>query len=482
MLSSAMPTPATPKPKAAPSVQKRTQKVQKPDYDKHNAEVQALTEKIDSLRKRLDEVKAKINGVSNIKGTYGDKRQELRSKLGDIKKQREESRKGRDELFTQLNKLNESIKKKTGDLKAIKDKFGFRSSRDIDNRIQTLERELESGTLKLIEEKKAINEISNLRKSRKIFETFDARQEEIDKDRQAVEEIRKQLDATKPDGNLNSSWEEIKTELDAIEKDQNSEYSKLKSFYDERNKLQSEIDELFKTRKAKHEDFRKAKEEHYAAVREERIRRQEEEKQRREQWEEGKRQAAAERERELAEVPAFADEIQVCKNLIGFLQQYTTTSTPSSTASVATTTSNLRQVDNSIPEGATVLGRKSDRDEEGYFMGATKKNKKTKTQSKQATTFKFPLSIMEDFWKIKVDVPVQVSDTEKTIDAIKEKQAWFQENQDRVTAENKARAEAKIQALLAGKQQKDESDVDAVEDVNVAAPETAEGSVEPEES
>jgi len=324
-----------------------------------------------------------------------------------------------------------------------------------------LEGQLETGTLKLIEEKKAIAEISNLKKSRKIFESFDARQAEIDQDREAIEEIRKQLDANQPDKTLNSSWDDIKSELDIIEKNKSNEIAKVKSLHEERINLQKEIDDLYQARKQKIEVFRQNKEEYFASIQEERKRKQEEFKRRKEQEEIEKLQAAAERERELAEIPAFVEEIQVCTNLIHFLSQYSSNKTSVQATPSKVAARNVRAVENAIPEGAKVLVRKTDREEEDLFFSGKnnkkgKKNKPSNEQTKQPGVLKLPLSIMEEFWRIKVEVPVSTADADKTIEAIKEKKSWFEENQKKATAENQAKAEKKIQALLSSKATKTE--------------------------
>lgn len=56
-----------------------------------------------------------------------------------------------------------------------------------------LERKIESGSLKLVDEKKALADISASKRSRRAVEGFQAEQESIDADRARADELRKQL-------------------------------------------------------------------------------------------------------------------------------------------------------------------------------------------------------------------------------------------------------------------------------------------------
>lgn len=87
-----------------------------------------------------------------------------------------------------------------------------------------LNKQVESGSMKLVDERKALQEISSLRRVRKTVEAFQTEQDGIDADRAKLDELRKQLD----DPELKAAsdrYETIKTELDAIKKDSDTAVS-----------------------------------------------------------------------------------------------------------------------------------------------------------------------------------------------------------------------------------------------------------------
>lgn len=88
--------------------------------------------------------------------------------------------------------------------------------------------------MKLVEEKKALQEISNLRKTRKAVEGFAATQALIDADKAKIDEIRAGLDDPEAKA-ISDKFNNAKSELEGINK-VNDEASKGRdALYDERN-------------------------------------------------------------------------------------------------------------------------------------------------------------------------------------------------------------------------------------------------------
>lgn len=88
--------------------------------------------------------------------------------------------------------------------------------------------------MKLVDEKKALNEISTLKKTRKAVESFSTQQALIDADKAKIDEIRAGLDDPEARA-LSDKFTAAKAELDAIHK-VNDESSKGRdTLYEERN-------------------------------------------------------------------------------------------------------------------------------------------------------------------------------------------------------------------------------------------------------
>lgn len=174
-----------------------------------------------------------------------------------------------------------------------------------------------------------------------------------------------------------------------------------------------------------------------------------------------------EAELEAADFPAYADEINTCTTLIAFFEGVldpskkmsggVTVMTKESTTAVAA--SNLRQVDNSMPEGVVLLKKKDDRDEEDYYFSNKKKSGKgakgkgvsssdsTTTSNASSKSLKLDIVMMSQLAKLSIDIPSSTADVERVIGALAAKKSNYETNQATKTAENKKRALEKITAL-----------------------------------
>ncbi|CAG8647582.1 9881_t:CDS:2 [Acaulospora morrowiae] len=444
-----------------------TKYVSKPDDENYKKQLDEIKNTIDKLQEDLSVVIENIKNTSD-NASVSQKREELRSQLDRLRGKQAEIKKDRLKTHEQLKTMNDAILKKKRELKASKDKLQFRTVKEINNQILNLEKQVESGTLKIVDERRIISEITNLKKSKKIVEACETLQNTIDADQRSIDELKKTLD-DKDNKDINAEYEKVKMELDSINRDYDNDKEKRNELFEERKKLRDQITYQISTRKAIHEQHNKAKQEYRKKVDEDRRRRFELKQKQQEEYEEQKKSEKAAQKLADASIPAFQDKIIICEKLINYFQTHYGTGKPIQpiilTASVVD--DNIRQPDatSNVPEG-TILLKKSER-EEDYFFGGGKSKKKSKTikekKSNKANGIqKIPISIMEELGFLEIAVPLNASEVEKTISELEKSKAYFVENQDQVTKENIAKAMAEISALENKKsnQQNKEVDVD----------------------
>ena len=88
----------------------------------------------------------------------------------------------------------------------------------MDAQIARLEAQVEAGSMKLAEEKRALTEISTLRRSKRNVEALATQQAAIDADRAKADELRAGLDDPESKA-VSKRYDEIKNELDALQKE-----------------------------------------------------------------------------------------------------------------------------------------------------------------------------------------------------------------------------------------------------------------------
>ncbi|THH33615.1 hypothetical protein EUX98_g609 [Antrodiella citrinella] len=435
----------------------------KPDKAVYDAEQAKLKTDIDALQVQVSAIREKIGFAG--KGSVGnDKRTELRAQLEEIRGQQSNTKASRNTIFEQLKALQEGIQKKGKDLNAARSRIPFKTVQEVDDRIKQLEKQVESGNLKLVEEKRALAEISQCKRNRRVVEGFQTEQEAIDNDKAAADEIRQQLDDPEAKA-ASDKYEAIKAQLDELKKESDEAYASRSKLMDERTALQGQLDELYNQKRDSAQRFREANDRYWSKVHEEKAKRAERLRAQKLAEEDEKKKATVERLRDEAESPAFQVQIEDCQTLIDYFSGKVSAPALSSRSlsERAELTSvpklEIRKVE--AVEGMVVRKKKGEGEEEEYFTGRKGGKKGSKKGAKPTTpvdepssasgNLNIPLSTLTALLSLSIPPPTSSADVPRLIEDLSTKKAWFEANQARVTAENKARAEAEIRRILGTK-------------------------------
>ncbi|GAA5798609.1 hypothetical protein HPULCUR_004014 [Helicostylum pulchrum] len=418
----------------------------KPDEAAQTIRLEELNKKLDTLKKQQDTVKAKIEKLGKSDNT---RREELKGELDQIRDKQSEIKQGKKSVYDQLDALNDSIKKKVGNVKNFQTKVPFKSTAEVDERIRELEIQIERG-VRLVEEKKILQEISTLKRGRLQVEGLGEQQEAIERERTFYNELRKNVD----DGEnkrLSDKYELLNAELRTLIVDGAKQREERNKLYDERTRIKLGLDETYDTLRACRSEHRKAKDAYYNAAREAHEKRKETERVEKIKYEAEKREADARQELELASLPAFEREIVLCDTLSAFLQGFISKSGQDAAGNPATSVTADDANSKNAPQGFVIKKKEED---EVYFMGGGKNNKKKgggnpkAPKEKKSDILKLPLATMEDFFDVKVTVPTKISEVPATIEKLKERKLAYVDEQPKVTEENRKKAEEKIASMV----------------------------------
>jgi uncharacterized coiled-coil DUF342 family protein len=111
--------------------------------------------------------------------------------------------------------------------------------------------------MRLVDEKRALSEISELKRSKKSFDTFGSQQDSIDSDKAKIDELKAKLDNPEYKG-LQERYAEIQKELDEINKEMDENNASRDKIYEERNKLNEEVNQLWGRKKESAASFKEA--------------------------------------------------------------------------------------------------------------------------------------------------------------------------------------------------------------------------------
>lgn len=369
-----------------------------------------------------------------------EKRKQLQTELAEIRQKQSGNKNSRASQQERLNSLDAQLKSRLNEQKTARARVPYKNAEEIDREIERLEKQVESGTMKIVDEKKALAQQSDLRKLKKGFAGFDEQQKGIDKIKADIAQVKESMNNPENKA-LSDRYTEIQTELNKIKGEQDEVYNNM-------SQLRAERDKLYNEQQSKYTAIREIKDNYFKQRRaykdyEDKAYQARRERQRaeRDAYEKEKRKKIATTRLEEASQPAFMDEILTAEGLIRYFDP-STAGTTSAAEPGKFAAQSQRTVESSDVKGMRVL--KKDEEEENYFMGGGggKKGKKGRkgaanaaAESAPATSGKFNMNIgvLDELNKVGIDPPSTQSDVPAVVEKLKEKVAHWKENQDKQT-------------------------------------------------
>ena len=133
---------------------------------------------------------------------------------------------------------------------------------------------MESKKLRIGDEKRAIQEISNMRRLRRTVEGFQARQAAIDREREQEAQLRAQLDDPEAKA-ISERYEKLKMEFDDLKREDVEAFANRNKLFGEKSTLQGEIEALWSLKKESQQRFKDANDRYWTKVKEDQASRAE---------------------------------------------------------------------------------------------------------------------------------------------------------------------------------------------------------------
>ncbi|KAJ5883184.1 uncharacterized protein N7473_010070 [Penicillium subrubescens] len=440
---------------AAPAPAEARVKPTKPDEEAYKASLAQAEKEHTAAQEKLNQIKAKLDTAkpNNQDSPVAKKQQELRAELSSIRQKQSGFKSSRASTLEKVNALESTLKARIAEQNNSRGKMPFKNVDEVDREISRLEKQVDSGTLRLVDERKALSDISTLRKQRKSFAGLEEAQKGINDIKAQIAELKKTLDNPEAKA-LSDKYTEIQKELDAIKAEQDGVYKNLNSLRDERTKLRNDQQQKYAAIREIKDNYFKARRA-YKEYEDEAWRvRRERQKAERDAFEREKRKKVADKKLEEASQLAYTDEILTAQGLIRHFDpayDFSALGLDDKKDEGSKFRANVgRTVDDSGLKGMKVV-RKDD--VEDYFVGsAGKKGKKGKkggaaAAGAEAGKFNMNVGIIEDFAKVKIDPPMNQSDVPASVEKLAAKIQEWKKNQAAKTEENIQKAKEEIARL-----------------------------------
>ncbi len=438
------PSTSSPPPAEKKSHSKRPQQ---PNKEALDATLETLNIELKAKDKEINEIAAQMNALKN--GTASgpdDKRTELQNELKTLINEQSKIKTQRNAINDEIKVVDNSLKKKIKELQAARGKSNFKSADDVAKQIERLEKDIDSGNLKLVDERRHIKEISNLNRIKRDFSGLDSIQKSIDQEKEKLTTLREKLNGVQ-NKELNARFDVVKGQLDEIRESRSKVNDKKSVLYKKREGLHKEKDAIYSKIRAARDEFHTQRKAYQEFAREERARRLEAEKAEREASEKAHRKEVAEAKLAEASIPAFSTEIKAINTLIVYFDP---TFVPKNTSILGAKVNGLsidhhsrRKIE--VPEGAVLVKKV----QEDFFTGSKgKKNKKRNNkEQQQQQRVSYDPYIINQLAQLGAPVPTNKETVPETVEALKKKLAEFESNQETQTKKNVEKAKAEIAKL-----------------------------------
>ncbi|KAK3940693.1 hypothetical protein QBC46DRAFT_122558 [Diplogelasinospora grovesii] len=428
----------------------------KPDSDAFDEQLAKAKKEYDAVMEKYNAIKAKIelaapNKNKDAPNPTQKRRQELIAQANEIRQKQGAGKNNRNAKLDQIKRLDEQLRSRIAEQKTARGKVPFKSAEEVDREIERLDKQVSGGMMKLVDEKKALAEISNLRKQRKTFGQFDDSQKQIDDLRAKIKEIKDSMDDPEAKA-LSEQYNKIQAELDAIKAEQDEAYKSLSSLRDERTKLHAEQNEKYQAMKKLKDDFFQQKKAFQAWEREQRDKQRERRQAEHDRIVKEKKMDRAQKMLAEASDPAYLEEIRRANSLLHFFDPSHKVAEKSPLlANKGLAAEAQRKVDDSGLKGMKIL-RKEDREED--YLPAVKKGKKGKKApaadaAPTKSVFTCPPSVMEDCTFLDVDPPMTAAEVPAVVEKVKAKLEHWKNDQAAQTQKNIEKAKKEIAKLEA---------------------------------
>mmetsp|Transcript_10177 Transcript_10177/g.11914 ORF Transcript_10177/g.11914 Transcript_10177/m.11914 type:complete len:494 (+) Transcript_10177:143-1624(+) len=432
---------------AKPELEKPEKRLDKPDRTFLDSQIGKLQGQIDKCQNRVAEIKTLIDNKRAGRKDIGTEGNMARNRLAELRAEFRARLDEKNAMRAELAAADAAREGLRGEAKAIKDKLSFVRVEQIDEEIEKLEHKMTHSTINIDEERRTVEHIKQLRKSRDLVKTYNDRLERLQEDdstRKSIIDRIKEKDAAI--NAIKAEEGQQKGILDSIRAKEDAKVSDIPGLSNERNESYEIIREARDAIRQLKTEFKSKEDEYYKREREWRAYERQEKQKR---WIAGQAERKERDEKRKAYLAAnapepFVMEIMACEQLQNYLLPYVKTA-DAETPSEPSTSTPTAAASNGL-EKMFVVNRKTDEDDVYYSTG--KKGKKSKRLEKLAAQPKkdtpvrisHSLDVLANFAKLKLKAPLMTSDAAAALEELKAKEKEYLEKQ-KVAKEKKERGE-----------------------------------------
>lgn len=407
---------------------KPIKRVDRPNKDEHEAELDRLTKVIDDLKEERRVIQQKIDDT--IDSSRGSEVNKIRDELSRLRSKKGALISEKKSIRSRLDASRSASERLFEDKKRTKDTMKFTTMSEIEEELKRLQRKQETTSMSLMEEKRLIKEMDALQASKKLVAQLKNKETDLEDAREQRKLISAEIAAK--DKEIDDVAAEIDQKSEALKKLSEKETdsrSNMQEMFKERDEIKKKLNDAHIDKNNVRQTFREANNKWYdyqRALRAQRKMQMEEEKRKRE--EERLAWIKKKEEEEAKKIP-YEEEMALCEYLADYLSKTYLKEAAAKEKEEEKKDSAMSLTDNPFA-GMKPVNKKND-DEVYLKMGKGKKPRKKGKKQETAKSKKEPFTLNVDtfgqFGLLGLTPPTSHEMVEASVKELREKKQWYSE-------------------------------------------------------
>ncbi|VUZ97065.1 conserved protein, unknown function [Plasmodium vivax] len=234
-------------------------KVEKPDFDAYNEKLGSISESIDQVKKKIDNLQKEIKVANKGKEDFNKKKKDIVMRIDGVQQEIDKLESERRTILDEMEKKQKHKKELKVNAQNMKKQIGFHNEEDIEKKIKEIENKLMTSTISIKEEKLLINQIQALNKNKPLLSSYSKMENEASKyDDETIVPLKSKMDSIREQINklrnekknernklkeLQNSYQEKNSKLNELNNLRDNYSKKMNSYFVERRNLTVEMEE-----------------------------------------------------------------------------------------------------------------------------------------------------------------------------------------------------------------------------------------------
>ncbi|CAG24988.1 conserved Plasmodium protein, unknown function [Plasmodium reichenowi] len=395
-------------------------KIEKPDFDAYNEKLGSISQSIDEIKKKIDNLQKEIKVANKGKEEYNKKKKDIVTKIDCFQSDIDKLENERRSILDDIEKKQKHKKELKVNAQNMKKQIGFENEEDIEKKIREIENKLMTSTISIKEEKLLINQIQALNKNKPLLSSYSKIENEASKyDDETIVPLKSKMDSIRE--KINKLRNEKKMERNKLKELQNSyqeKNNKLNELNNLRDNYSKKMNHYFMERRSITVEMEEKKQQYRSFKLNQLQAKQQKIKEDRERKNLELEKQSLEKKLEDIDVLPYREELALIENMLAYLKKLQ---------------EEFKLEESKKQQNAAKKINGEVETNENKDDNKTKNennNKKAKSKKDKQKTFKLDMNILCYFVTAGINPPVSFDEIDSCIQKLHEKKDMYEQKRD----------------------------------------------------